>query len=365
MEPYIPDLLPLDQSTWNWPKLANQVSQASRTLAYYDGILASMINPSLFFSPLETKEAVLSSKIEGTNTTVDEVLLYEANIKPESERKKEDIREVLNYRSAMRAATDWLGKGLPLNTTLICAIQADLMHGVRGADKHPGCVRKEQNWIAPPGSPIEKASYIPPEPLNLDHYLKNLVEYINLDDQKSIIQCAILHAQLELIHPFVNGNGRTGRILIPLFLWQKGMIHSPSFYISEYLEAKRDSYYMHLNNISRHGEWEAWVNFFLEAFTVQAGENNRKAQMVLELYQSMKQQVAEITKSPHAIRILDILFSKPIFETTTFMTLSGLNRMTTSRMLNRLKEEGILVTRRESSGSSPESLAFQKLLDYL
>jgi Fic family protein len=365
MEPYIPTLLPLNTKDWNWPSLAKQISNASRALAYFDGVIANIINPSIFLSPLETKEAVLSSKIEGTITTVDEVMRFEANMKPESNRRKEDIQEVLNYRSAMRAAKEWLDKGLPMNNTLIGAIQAELMQGVRGANKQPGRVRKEQNWIGPPGCEIEQASYIPPEPLNLDKYLNNLVEYINLDDQEKLIQCAFLHAQFELIHPFLDGNGRSGRILIPLFLWQKGMIQAPVFYISEYLEAHRDAYYYHLNNISRNGQWENWVNFFLEAIAIQAEANANKAKQVLALYQDMKVKLAKISQSPNVIKILDALFVVPIFEANTFMKVCGLTRSTTNRILNRLKNEGILITLREGAGTIPETLAFQELMDLL
>jgi Fic family protein len=365
VEPYIPQTLPINMQGWNWQRLALSIGRANRALAYYDGILKTMINPTLLLSPLETREAVLSSKIEGTVTTVDEVLRYEANMKPESALKKADIQEVLNYRSAMRGSRDWLDRELPFNLNMMCAIQAALMEGVRGANKQPGCVRKEQNWIGPVGCKIEQAVYIPPEPLSLDIHLRNLVDYVNLQDEEPIIQCACYHAQFELIHPFLDGNGRTGRILIPLFLWQKGIIQAPAFYISEYLETNREVYYQRLNQISEQNDWESWVTFFLEAVAIQAGENVRKAEDVLALYQSMKERIAAISQSPKVIKILDTLFVTPIFEASSFMKLCGLTRSTTNRILIRLKEEGILMTLQEASGRTPETLAFQALMDLL
>lgn len=365
MEPYIPDQLPLDMATWNWESLVPLIGLANRKLAYYDGILSSIINPSLFLSPLETKEAVLSSKIEGTITTIDEVLKYEVNLLPASLSKQEDIHEVLNYRTAMRNATGWIERQLPLNNALICNIQKELMDGVRGATKSPGQIRKEQNWIGKPRSSIELASYVPPEPLSVPDYLNNLIDYMQLDNQDPILQTAVMHAQFELIHPFLDGNGRTGRILIPLFLWQKKIIKAPVFYISEYLEANRDQYYDRLRSISQEGDWEAWLRFFLQAVTKQAEQNALKASQVLSLYQQMKLRITAISNSPHVIQILDTMFANPMINSTSFIRQSGLNNQTGRRILNKLKDEKILSTLQPSAGSRPEILLFKDLMDIL
>ncbi|MEN6623344.1 MAG: Fic/DOC family N-terminal domain-containing protein [Smithella sp.] len=365
MEPYIPTSLPIDMTSWNWQELAQKISLANRKLAYFDGILSSIVNPTLFLSPLETKEAVLSSKIEGTITTIDEVLKFEANIKPESIRKQQDIQEVLNYRSAMRSAINWIEREMPFNVNLICNIQKELMTGVRGSNKQPGQIRKEQNWIGRQGTPIEQATYIPPEPLGLNDHLNNLIKYIDRTDQEAIIQTAILHAQFELLHPFLDGNGRTGRILIPLFLWQKKMIKAPVFYISEYLEANSDSYYDNLKLISQKGDWENWVNFFLQAVARQADQNSLKANQVLSLYQQMKTRIANISNSPHVIKILDTIFAFPILESTNFIKMTNLNRQTGNRIINRLKDEKILFTLREAAGRTPETLIFKDLMNIL
>jgi Fic family protein len=365
MEPYVFKPLPINMTSWNWQELAQKISLANRKLAYFDGVLSSIINPTLFLSPLETKEAVLSSKIEGTITTIDEVLKFEANIKPDSIYKQQDIQEVLNYRSAMRNAITWIEREMPFNVSLICNIQKELMEGVRGANKQPGQIRKEQNWIGKPSTSIEQASYIPPEPLGLNDHLKNLIEYIDRTDQETIIQTAILHAQFELLHPFLDGNGRTGRILIPLFLWQKKMIKAPVFYISEYFEANRDNYYDNLKLISQKGDWENWVNFFLQAVATQADRNALKANQVISLYQDMKTRIADISNSPHVIKILDTIFAFPILESTKFIKMTNLNRQTGNRMINRLKDEKILFTLREAAGRTPETLIFKELMNIL
>lgn len=361
MEPYTPKKLPLDLSKLNWQAVAIKIGQANASLAYYNGILNSIPNPAIFLSPLETKEAVLSSRIEGTITTVDEVLKYEVDLKPESLRKQEDIIEVLNYRKAMRSAKEWLKRDLPLNLTMICAIQKELLEGARGKDKHPGEIRKEQVWIGPKGSPIEEATYIPPEPLGLKVHLDNLIDFMNLTDQEILVQTAIMHAQFEIIHPFSDGNGRTGRILIPLFLWRKGLISAPMFYISEYFDEYRDQYVDNLRRITNDGDWERWTLFFLEAVQIQTKRNNEKAAQVLNLYKEMRDQIVNLTKSPYALRVLDSLFTTPIMKTADFIKFAGLEPKSAHRIISKLKDEKLLVTIQKHSGRTSEILVFDRL----
>jgi len=361
MEPYVPDVLPINLDNLRWQLVTKKVSEASADLAYYNGILEAIINPSIFLAPLETKEAVLSSRIEGTVTTVDEVLKYEVDLIPESKKKQDDIIEVLNYRKATRAAKEWLKKGLKFNLTLICAIQNELMEEGRGKDKHPGEIRKEQVWIGPKDCPIEKATYVPPEPLGLKTHLHNLVDFMNLSNQEILIQAAIMHAQFEIIHPFYDGNGRTGRILIPLFLYCKKRISSPSFYISEYFDENRDDYIGNLRKISDAKDWEHWILFFLQAVSIQAKRNSEKANQVLDLYEEMRTKIVSITKSPHAIKVLDALFITPIMRRSDFIRFSELEPKSAHRILGKLKSEKILATIQEHSGRSSEVLVFDAL----
>ena len=365
MKPYIPEKLPIQTSQWNWQSLAIKISEASSSLAYYNGILESMIDPSIFLSPLETKEAVLSSRIEGTVTTIDEIFKFDADLKPESIAKQNDIIEVLNYRKATRNAKDWLGRGMPFNSSMICEIQKELMQGVRRKDKRPGEIRKEQVWIGPKHRPIEEATYVPPEPLGIASHLENLFSYLRRDDQEILFQTALMHAQFEIIHPFMDGNGRTGRILIPLYLWHRKRIQSPMFYISEYFDEKRDDYISKLASISNSKNWEGWVNFFLEAVCVQADRNAKKARAVLELYSEMKEQIISVSNSSNVIKVLDTIFSMPVLRSTDFRNNSGLIAQSANRIVNLLKKEGILTTIKKSSGRSPEILRFEKLYQLL
>ena len=217
MEPYIPDLLSIDLTGLYNADLINLLSSASADLSRYNGIMTNpSLDPVIFLSPMETKEAVLSSKIEGTITTLDDVLRFDADVF--TGNREGDIVEVLNYRTAMRDAKKWLEKGYPINKTVICEIQKTLLQGVRGQYKKPGEFRKEQVWIGTRSSSLENAQYVPPAPENVPNFFENLLDYMNLSDQEPLIQTAVMHAQFEIIHPFMDGNGRTGRILIPLFL---------------------------------------------------------------------------------------------------------------------------------------------------
>ena len=361
MEPNIPEKLPLDLIKMNWQKVAVKISKASASLAYYNGILNSIPNPAIFLSPLETKEAVLSSRIEGTITTVDEVLRYEVDLKPESIHKQEDIIEVLNYRKATRAAKDWLKRELPFNLTMICAIQNELIHGARGRDMHPGEIRKEQVWIGPKGRSIEAASYVPPDPLGLKKHLENLIAFMDRTDQEALVQTAIMHAQFEIIHPFYDGNGRTGRILIPLFLWSKGLISAPMFYISEYFDENRDEYIDNLRRITSDHDWERWITFFLDAIHIQANKNNEKASQVLDLYKKMRNRIVDLTKSPYAMKVLDSLFTTPILKTADFIKFTEIEPKSAHRIISKLKRENILVTIQKHLGRTSEILVFDDL----
>ena len=365
MDPFIPQELPLNLNEINWPVVALKIGQANASLAYYNGILNSIPNPAIFLSPLETKEAVLSSRIEGTVTTVDEVLKYEADLKPESLFRQDDIVEVLNYRRATRAAKDWINRKLPLNLTMICGIHKELLEGARGKEKHPGEIRKEQVWIGPKDCPIEQVTYIPPEPLGLRIHLDNLIDFMNLKDQEVLVQTSIIHAQFEIIHPFLDGNGRTGRILIPLFLWSKGLIAAPMFYISEYFDENRDQYVENLRRITSEGDWERWILFFLEAVHIQAKRNNEKAVQVIDLYKQMQDRIFELTKSPEAIKVLNSLFTAPIMQPSNFIKISGLEPKSAYRIISKLKNEKILRTIQKHAGRTSEVLVFDALFDLI
>ena len=359
MKPQILETLPLE--SLDWVRFITLIGQANAELARYDGILQGIINPAVLLSPLTTKEAVISSKIEGTQASLEEVLQYEASPDVKTE-KYNDIREIINYREAMRFAVQWL-KERQMTLSLVKQMHSGLLDSVRGKDKARGNFRTGQNYIGKPGTPIEQATYIPPEPLILRDSLDNFEKYIHYEEKDRLVQLAIIHAQFEIIHPFMDGNGRLGRILIPLFLYEKKVLHSPMFYISEYLEANRDEYYSRLLAVSKEKKWEEWIEFFLKAIVTQAKANSIKAKFILDLYEKKKTRITEITRSQYAIKILDTIFAQPIFNTTDFIKHSHMPKPSALRLLRMLHKGGILSTVKKGSGRRAEIAVFNKLID--
>lgn len=359
MKPYIPDQLPLKDLDVG--RLIRKVGPANAAMARYDGLLQSVVNPSVMLSPLTNREAVLSSKIEGTQATADEVLEYEAGMEFDPE-KVNDIQEVVNYRKTLTLASESIAER-KINLALIRQMHSLLMDSVRGENKSPGEFRKEQNFIGSPGCTIEQAKFVPPSPLQLFDHLQAFEKYIAGDDIDTLIQCAVVHAQFEILHPFKDGNGRIGRLLIPLFLYQKRALASPMFYLSEYLESNRELYYLRLRAISDEGDWTGWIEFFLSAIEKQALSNTERVKGILDLYEKMKQRITELTHSQYAIKILDALFDRPVFQSSDFIKRSGIPRNSALPFLRTLRDEGVLVTIRESSGPRSAILAFRDLLN--
>lgn len=359
MAPYVPQALPPEGLDYD--RLIPKIGPSNRALARYDGLLESVINPGVMLSPLTNQEAVLSSKIEGTQATVDEVLEYEAGMEFEVEKVR-DIQEIVNYRKALSLATEYLVER-PLSLWLIQSMHKVLLDSVRGRDKAPGEFRLHQNWLGFEGCQIEQATFIPPAPLQLRDHLEAFERYLASDDKDTLIQTAVAHAQFELLHPFKDGNGRIGRLLIPLFLYQKRALSSPMFYISEYLESHRALYYARLQAVGRDGDWTGWVEFFLDAVVEQARANTTRVRGILDLYGQMKIRIGDLTRSPHVLKILDALFDRPVFQSGDFAARSGISKNTASPILRQLREAGILTILREQSGRRPAILAFTELLN--
>jgi len=365
--PYIPDILPL--KTIDWERHVSLIGKANAALARYDGILLGMVNPQVLLSPLTTREAVLSSRIEGTQASLVEVLQYEADVGDPSLEKDiaqssqiKDIHEIINYRKAMGAAVEEMASR-PFSINTIRSLHRILLAGVRGRHKDPGELRRIQNYIAPPGTPIEEATFIPPSPEKITDALYNWEDYLYFAEKDPLVQLAILKAQFELIHPFLDGNGRIGRMLVPIILYHKKILSQPMFYISSYLERNRDVYYERLLAISRDGDWNGWISFFLEALVRQSIENSNKAMAILELHNSMKTRVAKITRSQYSIQTIDVLFSSPIINARDFSIKSNIPERTSQRIIYRLEQDGILRLIREGKGSRSPTYLFQDLLD--
>jgi Fic family protein len=361
MEPYIAQTLPLKDL--NWSEYVAEISIANREIARYDGLLQSIPEPLVLLAPLRTKEAVLSSKIEGTQATLEEVFEYEAEQDSENE-KNSDIFEVLNYRQALAFAVKTM-ETHPISTGMIKKIHAILLDGVRGESRDPGNFRRIQNWIGKPGSTIENARFIPPSPINILENLSNWEKYIHFEDVDPLVQLAIVHAQFEIIHPFLDGNGRIGRILVPLFLYHHQIIHQPAFYLSAYFESNRDEYYDSLKSITDTGSWSKWIKFFLRALIYQSKENTIKVKSILSLYDEMKGKITEHTHSQFAIQTLDQIFCSPIFSSPKFIKETKIPRASAMRILATLTEKNILQITRKGTGRSPSIYRFKNLMDII
>lgn len=349
----------------DWARLVPLIGKANAALARYDGLVAAIPNASVLLSPLTTQEAVLSSKIEGTNVTMGEVLEIEARGDGEgiAQPKRDDAEEIRNYRIALSFTASALADR-PLSQHLLREAHALLMNGVRGRDKNPGSFRNEQNWVGPKGCTIEQANFVPIPQAHLLAGLDTWAKYLaRRDEPDPLVQLAIVHIELEALHPFKDGNGRLGRMIIPLFLYERRILNGPNFYISGYLEARRERYIEALRAVSRDGAWTDWCAFFLEGLIGQARENQSKAQAILDLHQQMLLDIAELTHSQHSGRAAEFLFSRPVFATTHFVEGSGIPKPTALRILGILRDAGILRTIRDGAGRRPAIYAFPTLIN--
>lgn len=340
------------------------VGPANAAVARYEGVLAGIPNPDVLLSPLTSREAVLSSKIEGTQVTLGEVLEFEAqgHLFDESTPKKADAREVLNYRAALHEATRLMAH-LPLSQRLIKATHRVLMDGVRGRHKDPGEYRRIPNWIGPDGCTVEQARFVPPGADRIEAIMADWEAYINADAPDRLVQLAIVHAEFESIHPFLDGNGRIGRLIIPLFLYAHGLLSRPNFYLSEYLEANRDEYYDRMLAVSRDDDWSAWVAFFLRGIIAQADANTKKAQAILALHQDKRDWVVEITHSQYAVRALDWIFQRPLFKTPDFVASAQIPAPTARKIIRDFRDHGMLRELVPAAGRAPATFVFSELLN--
>ena len=361
MKPTVPRTLPLARI--DWENLIPQIGAANRALAHYDGILYGLPSPQVLLSPLTTQEAVLSSRIEGTQVTLGEVLKFEAGEEVAEEAKRQDIQEIINYRRALLIAEREL-KRRPFNLNLLLQLHGMLLDSVRGQNKGRGRFRTVQNFIGAPGASIEEALYVPPEPRLVVEYMDNWEKYYHAEERDPLVQLALVHAQFEVIHPFVDGNGRLGRILLPLFLHEKGILSRPMFYLSVYLDGHRDEYVALLRGLNGPESWNRWIGFFLQALIEQARQNGEKARGILALYERLKGEIIDATHSQYAVPLLDRLYRQPVFSSSTLVADRTMpSKPMVFTLLKRLREANILTLVREGSGRRPQILALSELVN--
>ena len=314
------------------------LSQADAALSELSGIGRQLPNPHLLIAPYMRREAVLSSRIEGTRATLSDVLIDEMSA--DSIRSGDaDVREVRNYIRAMEHGLVRLNE-LPLSLRLVCELHEHLMQGVRGEKATPGEFRRRQNWIGSPGSTEATASYVPPPVLEMKEALNVWEVFLHQHDTiPDLIQCALMHAQFEAIHPFLDGNGRVGRLLITLFLMERGRLSQPLLYLSAFIELHRQEYYDLLQRTRTHGDWYAWLMYFLAGVRQVANDAARQAAELLDLREQLRKR---LSNHQNAIALVDELFMNPYLTAARAAQVLKKSNPTARLALARLMETNVI-----------------------
>ncbi|MCD6571529.1 MAG: Fic family protein [Deltaproteobacteria bacterium] len=336
---FMPD--PLPPSIDYDKKLTRLLSEADRLLGELSGTGRLLPNPYLLIAPYIRREAVSSSQIEGTQASLNDLFFFEA---AEFEAPKvPDVREVRNYVWAMEYGIDRL-KDLPISIRLIREIHEVLMEGVRGTHATPGEVRRSQNWIGPPGCSLNDATYVPPPVEEMKQALSDWEKYLHSNpDEPPLIQCALMHYQFEAIHPFLDGNGRIGRLLIAFFLCERGYLTQPLLYLSAFFDKFRDEYYSTLLAVSLRGDWRRWIEFFLRGVANQCKHAISDAKKILELHNEYQRILGKTKKVPEsAHRLIDEIFMNPVVSVSSLSKKWNMPFNSVKTGVLRLVEVGIL-----------------------
>jgi len=344
--------------TWDDPQINTMLEDATRALGELNAFTMIVPNVDMFIQMHITKEANISSKIEGTKTEMDEVLIAKEQIDPE---KRDDWQEVRNYIDAMNTAIKEL-ESLPISNRLIKNIHAILLNSVRGEAKQPGEFRKSQNWIG--GASLTTAYFIPPHEMQVSDLMSDWEKFLHNEEifVPQLIKIAIAHYQFETIHPFLDGNGRIGRLLITLYLVSNGLLKKPALYLSDFIEKNKSAYYEALTKVRTDNDLTHWIKFFLEAVIVTANSGVRTFQDILSLKQEMDALVVSFGKKAHnASRLIEFLYQRPIVNMTDIGRELELAKATVSSLVKDFEAKGIL---REITGYERNKFyAFERYLE--
>lgn len=340
---FIPAPLPPDPPIALAGDLPGLLSQADRALGRLDGSVLTLPNPDLFVFMYVRKEAVLSSQIEGTQSSLQDLLAAEANLFDETLPR--DVDEVVNYVRAMKRGLARLDE-LPVSVRLIREIHAQLMEGVRGGRLQPGELRRSQNWIGPGGSTLATANFVPPPHEEVPKALGDLENFLHRrDDLPLLVKIALAHVQFETIHPFLDGNGRVGRLLITFLLTERGVLHKPVLYLSHYFRQHRQAYYDHLQAVRDEGAWETWLAFFLHGVIEVAGEAADTARRIQLLRERHRMLITDMLgrAAGNGHRVLERLYDRPIVAVADVRELTGTTYAAANNLVAKFVELGILI----------------------
>ncbi|HEX9640105.1 MAG TPA: Fic family protein [Candidatus Krumholzibacteria bacterium] len=330
-------------------ELQRHLSEADRALGRLDGSVQTLPNPDLFVYMYVRKEAVLSSQIEGTQSSLQDLLAAEAQLT--DDRRPRDVAEVVNYVRAMKHGLARLAE-LPVSVRLIREIHAELLHGARGSRLTPGELRRTQNWIGPGGCTLAEATFVPPPPDELPAALGALETFLHQhDDLPLLVKIGLAHAQFETIHPFLDGNGRVGRLLITFLLCERGVLHKPVLYLSHYFKRHRQVYYERLQAVRDAGDFEGWLVFFLRGVAEVSVEAADTARRILELREQHRRAITDQLgrAAGNGHRVLERLYEQPILSVKDAQTLLGTTFAGANQIVQRLVTLGVL---RELTGQA-------------
>ena len=337
--------------------------KATDALARYDQMLKNMHNSEILLAPLRNQEAVISSRMEGTISTMDEIMQYEADYGEgnDSTEVRSDIVETVLYQRALKNAQGAIEDGYLFNKFLLKTMHQELLSYGRGANKSPGAFKHEQNYLADKGK--RAILFVPISSEKLEEGLDKLFTYINYDSTPILAKTAVSHLEFEALHPFQDGNGRIGRMLITLMLWQSKAISAPHFYISGYFEEHKERYTELMRQVSQTGNWNEWCQFFFDAIYWQAGHNLKIAQNIHVLYEEMKSIFTETLSSKHSLAVLDFVFTYPVFRNSRLSELTNIPPATANRFTKAILEKGILSLKEEASGRKSALYSFEGMME--
>ena len=358
---FIPAPLPPQPPVRITDDLQSRLSEADRSLGRLDGSIQILPDADIFVYMYVRNEAVLSSQIEGTQSSLQDLLAAEANIL--TSNRPNDVSEVINYVSAMNYGLEQLST-LPVSTRLIREIHARLLQGARGSHLTPGELRASQNWIGPAGCTIREATFVPPPPSELAEAMSSLERFIHYDTELPLlIKVGLAHAQFETIHPFLDGNGRVGRLLITFLLCEQRVLTKPVLYLSYYFKRYRQQYYEELQAVRDAGTWERWLTFFLRGVAVVSEQATSTAQRILVLRERHRRVITDSFGgvAANGYRVLDYIYSRPVVSVDEVQALIGTTYPTANNLVTRLVESGIL---REFTGQARNrAFIYQSYLD--
>jgi len=340
---FIPAPLPPDPPIAMDDELQTLLSAADRSLGRLDGSIQTLPDSDLFVLMYVRKEAVLSSQIEGTQSSLNDLLRAEARIFDPD--RPSDVREVSNYVAALNFGLERLEE-FPVSIRLIREIHERLLRGVRGAHLRPGELRESQNWIGPAGAALNNATFVPPPAHEVPNALSDLERFVHSKDtMPPLIRIGLTHAQFETIHPFLDGNGRIGRLLITFLLCQQGILQSPVLYLSHFLKANRAEYYEQLQNTREEGGWESWLKFFLHGVTQVSREATETARAIVDRREADRGKIVDQLGrvAGNALKVHELLFKFPLISVNPIAEMLDVSFTSANRLIDRLVEIGILV----------------------